>query len=62
MRLIWWRISRTDEGPRSWEFMGDTLNMHLPENQSPVQLLQNGESGLDRDWLTRLLQWSERSH
>ncbi len=62
MRLIWWRISRPETESEPLRFMGDTLNIHLPEGQSPLQLLQNGESGLDRDWLTRLLQWSERSN
>ncbi len=58
MRVIWWRISRpeTTEGV---EMMGETLNIHLPEDWSPVQVLQNGEQTIDRDWLNRLLKWSD---
>lgn len=58
MRVIWWKITRpqTDTGPV--ELIGESLNIHLPEDQSPLQLLQNGEHHLDREWLTRLLEWT----
>lgn len=59
MRVIWWRITRPDttEGPP--ELSGETLNIHLPEDWSPIQALSNGETSIDRDWLNRLLKWSD---
>ena len=59
MRVIWWRISRPDDVAGPIELAGDTLNIHLPEDQSPLAVLQNGEHDIDRDWLNRLLRWSE---
>ncbi len=61
MRVIWWRISRPEERSGPAELTGDSLTIHLPEDQSPVQVLQNGEHRIDRDWLNRLLQWTDSS-
>ncbi len=61
MRVIWWKITRPETNGGPIELTGETLNIHLPENQSPLQLLQDGEQHLDRDWLNRLLQWANGS-
>jgi hypothetical protein len=60
MRVIWWKITRPDTGVGPVELMGDTLNIHLPEEWSLQDILQqNGEQPVDRDWLNRLLAWSD---
>lgn len=59
MRVIWWKISRPEDLGQPVDFSGDTLTIHLPSDGSPIPILQNGESNIDRDWLTRLLNWSD---
>ena len=59
MRVIWWKIARPEGEPGPVELMGDTLNIHLPDNWSPVEVMKNGEHDIDRDWLNRLLAWSD---
>lgn len=59
MRVIWWKITRPDSALGPIELTGDSLNIHLPQDQSPVQLLTDGTHDIDRDWLSRLLQWSD---
>ncbi|MCY0898200.1 MAG: hypothetical protein OWU33_04565 [Firmicutes bacterium] len=60
MRVIWWKITRPDTGVGPVELMGDTLNIHLPEEWSLQDILQqNGDQPVDRDWLNRLLAWSD---
>lgn len=58
MRVIWWKISRPDDMSGPVELTGDSLTIHLPEDQSPIQLINSGEQTIDRDWLNRLLQWT----
>lgn len=58
MRVIWWRIARPETASGPIELTGASLNIHLPDDQSPVDLLKNGED-LDREWLSRLLEWSD---
>lgn len=61
MRIIWWRITRPESDLAPVQWVGDSLNIHLPEDQSPITLMQNGEHEIDRDWLSRLLEWSRDS-
>ena len=59
MRVIWWRITRPDITEAPATLVGDSLNIHLPEDWSPVQVMQDGQHTVDRDWLNRLLRWSD---
>jgi len=61
MRVIWWKISRPELANGPVELVGDSLNIHLPEDWSPIDVLQHGDDPSNRDWLTRLLQWTEGS-
>ncbi len=59
MRVIWWKIARPEGEQGPVELMGDTLNIHLPDSWSPVEVMKNGDQDIDRDWLNRLLAWSD---
>lgn len=59
MRVIWWRITRPDTPSGPVELVGDSLNIHLPENLSAVEMLQAGGEKAAQDWLSRLLEWTD---
>jgi hypothetical protein len=59
MRVIWWRITRPDTPSGPVELIGDSLSIRLPEDQSAVELLQAGGETAAKDWLSRLLEWTD---
>ena len=60
MRVIWWKITRPDlQTNTPGESWGDNLNIHLPEDWSPLQLNSEGDNDIDREWLNRLLKWTD---
>jgi len=59
MRVIWWKITRPEASGGPVELLGDSLTLHLPADQSPVQWLNSQGGASDDQWLNRLLAWSD---
>ncbi|AEJ39707.1 hypothetical protein TPY_1523 [Sulfobacillus acidophilus TPY] len=59
MRIIWWKISRpADPLAETFQAQGQSYQIHLPEDWWPQN--PSPEAGAyDREWLNRLLNWSE---